>query len=44
MYLMVAPLEDKELRDPFGKEGEAPSRAVPRFPPRPRRKTEPQKI
>jgi protein-S-isoprenylcysteine O-methyltransferase Ste14 len=37
MYLIVAPLEERELREHYGREYEAYARAVPRFLPRLRR-------
>jgi protein-S-isoprenylcysteine O-methyltransferase Ste14 len=44
MYLIVAPLEEKELRQHFGREYEAYARTVPRFFPRLRPRTGPEKI
>ncbi len=41
MYQMVAPLEERELRKRYGREYEAYAKAVPRFLPRPWRRTEP---
>ena len=41
MYLIVAPLEERELRDHYGTEYEAYAREVPRFIPGLRRKTRP---
>ncbi len=43
MYLIVAPLEEKELRDRFGGDYEAYARAVPRFLPHLRRPSQPEK-
>lgn len=39
MYLIVAPLEERELREYYGSEYEAYARTAPRFVPRLRRKT-----
>lgn len=42
LYQIVAPLEERELREHYGSQYEVYARAVPRFIPRPWRKTQPQ--
>jgi len=42
LYLIVAPLEERELREHYGPEYEAYARDVPRFLPRLRRPFRPQ--
>jgi protein-S-isoprenylcysteine O-methyltransferase Ste14 len=42
LYLIVAPLEERELREQYGVEYEAYAQAVPRFVPRLRRTLKPQ--
>ncbi len=42
LYLIVAPLEERELREHYGADYEAYTRAVPRFVPRLWRKAKPQ--
>jgi protein-S-isoprenylcysteine O-methyltransferase Ste14 len=42
LYLIVAPLEERELREQYGQSYEAYSAQVPRFLPRLRRRTRPQ--
>ena len=42
LYQIVAPLEERELREHYGAEYEAYARLVPRFVPRIRRKVKPQ--
>ena len=41
MYLMVTPIEERELREQYGSEYESYAQAVPRFVPRLRKKAEP---
>jgi protein-S-isoprenylcysteine O-methyltransferase Ste14 len=44
LYYIVAPLEERELRQQYGSQYEAYARTVPRFVPRLGRKTKPQEL